>query len=255
MNYRDFLARKSQLINENGFEPLWLPDRVGRYRVKDFQHYLIAWAIRVGRAAIFADCGLGKTLMMLIFAENVVRKTNKPFIIVTPLAVANQTVREGEKFGIECHYSRDGKHKGGIVVTNYDMLHHFDAAEFVGAAGDEISATRFSRRSWESAAKSMNLWSTGERPSAWSSRPHITGKPRATWRRSMKVSNSKIHWCNMTLEQWADWLERKVGNDGHVGFYLYSDDARRMVKQMRAAITEIEDRPRTEKTDGFYSEM
>lgn len=142
MDYRSFLARKSQLINENGFEPIWMPDRVGKYRVKDFQHYLIDWAIRAGRASIFADCGLGKTLMMLIFAENVVRKTNKPFLIVTPLAVANQTVREGEKFGIEVTYSRDGKHKGGIVVTNYERLHYFDSAQFAGAAGDEISAIK-----------------------------------------------------------------------------------------------------------------
>jgi hypothetical protein len=142
MDYKTFLGRKSQLTNENGFEPLWMPSKVGDFEVKDFQVYLTDWAIRTGRASIIADCGLGKTLMMLIFAMNVVMKTNKPFLIVTPLAVANQTVREGEKFGIEVTYSRDGKHKGGIVVTNYERLHHFDPSEFSGAAGDEISAIK-----------------------------------------------------------------------------------------------------------------
>src|SRR5262245_55964561 len=105
LDYQTFLARKSQLINDNGFEPLWLPDRVGDYRFKDFQKFLTEWAIRAGRAAIFADCGLGKTLMELVFAQNIVQKTNKPFLIITPLAVANQTVREGEKFGIDVTYS------------------------------------------------------------------------------------------------------------------------------------------------------
>jgi hypothetical protein len=105
----------------------------------DFQVHLVEWALRRGRAAIFADCGLGKTPMQLVWAENVVRKTNKPVLILTPLAVSQQTIREGEKFGIECQRSQDGKHSGGIVITNYERLHHFMPSEFAGCVCDESS--------------------------------------------------------------------------------------------------------------------
>jgi len=136
-DYQDFLKNKSQLGGNSGFEPLWIPDFLF-----DFQKSLVEWAIRKGKSAIFADCGLGKTPMQLVWAENVRRKTGKPVLIVTPLAVALQTVREGEKFGIEVHNSRDGKHKGGIVVTNYERLHYFDPSEFEGAVADESSAIK-----------------------------------------------------------------------------------------------------------------
>lgn len=134
--YRDFLARKSQLGGESGFEPVWLPDFLF-----DFQRSLCEWAIRKGRSAIFADCGLGKTPMQLVWAENVVRKTNRPVLIVTPLAVAAQTVREGAKFGIEVHHSRDGRWPEGckIVAANYERLQHFSAHDFAGAVCDESS--------------------------------------------------------------------------------------------------------------------
>lgn len=133
-SYRQFLECKSQLGGQFGFDPLWLPDFLF-----DFQRHLVEWAIRKGRAAIFADCGLGKTPMQLVWAENVRRHTNKPVLIIAPLAVAQQTVREGEKFGIEVEVSRDGKHSGGLVVTNYERLHYFDQSEFSGAVADESS--------------------------------------------------------------------------------------------------------------------
>lgn len=136
-DYRDFLARKIQCSANAGFEPLWIPDFLF-----DFQVHLVDWAIRKGRAAIWADCGLGKTPMALVWADNVIRKTGKSVIIFTPLAVAAQFVREGEKFGIEVTHSRDGKHNGGIVVTNYERLHYFDPAEFIGAVGDESQAIK-----------------------------------------------------------------------------------------------------------------
>jgi hypothetical protein len=136
-DYKLFLAKKSQFGHDGGFEPLWMPDCAF-----DFQQHLSEWAIRKGKAAIFAGCGLGKTLMELIFAANVLRKTNRPVLILTPLAVAPQTIREAEKFGIEASISRDGKHKGGIVVTNYERLHYFDSTEFIGAVGDESSAIK-----------------------------------------------------------------------------------------------------------------
>lgn len=135
--YCEFLQRKSQIGRNSGFEPLWMPDFLF-----DFQRHLVEWAIHKGRAAIWADCGLGKTPMALVWAGNVIRKTGKPVLIITPLAVADQFVREGEKFGIVVHHSRDGKHNGGIVVTNYERLHYFDAADFLGAVGDEAQAIK-----------------------------------------------------------------------------------------------------------------
>lgn len=136
MDYHEFLDRKTQVGSESGFDPLWLPDFL-----YPFQASLVEWAIRKGRAAIFADCGLGKTPMQLVWAENVVRKTNKPVLIMTPLAVGAQTIREGQKFGIEAKRSSDGKIPEGakIIVTNYERLHYFDSADFAGAVCDESS--------------------------------------------------------------------------------------------------------------------
>ncbi len=134
MDYQEFLVRKSQMGTASGFEPIWMPDFLF-----DFQRDLVAWAIRKGRAAIFADCGLGKTPMQLVWAENVARHTNKPVLVLTPLAVAQQTVREAAKFGIEAEHSRDGKHSAKIVVANYERLHYFDRKNFAGLVCDESS--------------------------------------------------------------------------------------------------------------------
>jgi len=105
----------------------------------DFQADLVTWATRKGRAAIFADCGLGKTPIQLVWAENIVRQTNGRVLILAPLAVSSQTVREGEKFGIGVGRSRDGKAASKIVITNYERLHHFNPADFVGCVCDESS--------------------------------------------------------------------------------------------------------------------
>ncbi len=103
----------------------------------DFQEHLADWTIRKGKGALFADCGLGKGPLQLVFAENVIRKTNKPFLILAPLAVSQQFVREGEKFGLEVHRSRDGRLKKGINVTNYERLHYFDPSKLGGVSADE----------------------------------------------------------------------------------------------------------------------
>jgi len=136
MNYAEFIERKSQLGGNSGFKPLWLPDFLF-----DFQKSLVEWAIEKGRSAIFADCGLGKTPMQLVWAENIVRKTNGRVLIIAPLAVGAQTVREGNKFGVECRQSRDGtiETPDKIIVTNYEKLHLFNAADFVGCVADESS--------------------------------------------------------------------------------------------------------------------
>lgn len=133
--YQEFLAAKQHLSGNFGFSPLWMPDWLF-----DFQKYLVDWSIRKGRAAIFADCGLGKTPMQLVWAENVVRKTNRPVLIGTPLAVAQQTVAEANKFGIDCRRSPDGKLSGpAVYVTNYERLHLFDSSDFAGMVCDESS--------------------------------------------------------------------------------------------------------------------
>lgn len=132
--YSTFLASKDQLGNDSGFVPNWRADWL-----YDFQQFLTEWAIRKGRAAIFADCGMGKTPMQLVWAQNVHTRTNKPVLIITPLAVSQQTVREGEKFQIECKRSREGKHKNEICVTNYERLHHFNWQDFSGVVCDESS--------------------------------------------------------------------------------------------------------------------
>jgi superfamily II DNA or RNA helicase len=134
IDYQDFLDRKLNVGSNHGFDPTFMPPQLF-----DFQQSLIEWSVKKGRAAIFADCGLGKTAMQLTWAENIVRHTNKPVLILTPLAVASQTVREGKKFGIECHRSSDGGVAGKIVVTNYERLSAFNPNNFAGVVCDESS--------------------------------------------------------------------------------------------------------------------
>lgn len=136
-DYGEFLRQKSQGGADSGFAPVWMPDFLF-----DFQRELVEWAVRKGRAAIFADCGLGKTPMGLTWASNVARKTGKPVLYLTPLAVASQTVREAEKFGIEARQSKDGAHAGHIIVANYERLHYFSSSDFGGVVCDESSVLK-----------------------------------------------------------------------------------------------------------------
>lgn len=131
-DYAAFVAAKSQIDVNDGFAPTFLPSFLF-----PFQSALVDWAVRKGRAALFEDCGLGKTAQQLVWAENVVRHTNRPVLLLTPLAVAAQTVSEATKFGLE---ARRGPVTGpAIYVTNYERLHHYDAADFAGVACDESS--------------------------------------------------------------------------------------------------------------------
>lgn len=137
--YRKFLEKKRQVGSDSGFEPVVMPDCLF-----DFQRSLSEWIVRKGRGAVFADCGLGKTLIELVFAENVVRKIGGRVLIFTPLAVAEQFVAEGEKFGIECVRSRHGELPKGakILVSNYEQMHRFDPGDFSGMVGDESSRAK-----------------------------------------------------------------------------------------------------------------
>lgn len=132
--YRAFVEAKTHLAGEFGFSPVY--ENKNCY---DFQSFLIEWALRKGRSATFADCGLGKTLQQLVWAENVHRVTNKPVLILAPLSVSSQTVEEASKFDIEAIRIKDGraKHGVGIVCTNYERLHHFNEDDFGGVVCDE----------------------------------------------------------------------------------------------------------------------
>jgi hypothetical protein len=136
--YAEFLAEKQRLAPPVGFEPA--TDRYPQ-RAKPFQAAVVSWACRRGRAALFEGTGLGKTLQELAWAQEVVHETRKPVIDFTPLAVAEQTVSEAEKFGIDgVAYAADQDAAcSPIVVTNYDRLHLFDPTKFGGAVLDESS--------------------------------------------------------------------------------------------------------------------
>jgi len=134
MAYQDFLDRKAQLANAGGFAPTNLPAHLF-----DFQRATVEWAVRQGRGAIFADCGMGKTPMELAWAEQVYRHTGKPVLMLTPLAVGFQAVHESVKFGHDAALSRTGKVAAPITITNYEQLGKFDSTEFGGVVCDESS--------------------------------------------------------------------------------------------------------------------
>lgn len=106
----------------------------------DFQSYAADYTIRKGRCADFLDTGTGKTIIELTTAVNYIRHTNKPVLIITPLAVAFQFIREAEKFAIEdIEYSKDGKYTKKIVIANYERLHYFNHQDFECVILDESS--------------------------------------------------------------------------------------------------------------------
>ena len=137
VDYQSFIGGKSYEHVDAGFtvSPDDLPSAL-----KDFQLDCVLWACRRGRAALFADTGLGKTIMQLAWAYAVMEYTDKPVLVVTPLCVAQQTVREGEKFGIDCEYIREPKFTNSrIHVTNYEMLKNFSPDSYSGIVLDESS--------------------------------------------------------------------------------------------------------------------
>jgi len=134
MNYKSFLQTKGIRNSLQGFKPLWMPDFL-----YDFQGKLTDWSIRKGKAALFEDCGLGKSIQQLVWSENIVRKTNGNVLILTPLSVSCQTVEEAEKFGMKAHRTQKGKVYKGINITNYERLDHYNPNDFNGLVCDESS--------------------------------------------------------------------------------------------------------------------
>lgn len=135
MDYREFLESKRHNIGDFGFEATYIPDMAF-----DFQKHIIERATKKGRMAIFADTGLGKTLIQISVAQNIVEHTGGNVLILTPLAVAFQFIKEAEKLGIsDIQYSKDGQFTSKIVVCNYERLHNFNSTDFQGVICDESS--------------------------------------------------------------------------------------------------------------------
>ena len=135
MTYQEFIESKKHSSVDYGFDPLWIPDTMF-----DFQKHVARYAIKKGRSAVFLDTGLGKTFIQLVVATNYVRHTNKPVLIITPLAVAFQFIKEAEKFQIDdISYSKDGKFSTKIVVCNYERLGKFNSNDFECVILDESS--------------------------------------------------------------------------------------------------------------------
>ena len=134
-SYDDLILAKIKNLPEAGFSPK--PIKAPLF---DWQKHIVNWAVKQGRCALFEDCGLGKTPQQLEWARQVCEHTGGNVLILTPLAVAEQTIREAKKFGIMAHHATSPeKMKAGVNVTNYEKLDLFDGVEFAGVVLDESS--------------------------------------------------------------------------------------------------------------------
>jgi hypothetical protein len=137
MTYEEFLKTKELERIEAGFD---VRKSTLNSALFPFQRDIVAWALKKGKAAIFSDCGTGKTIMQLEYANRVCKHSKGNALIVAPLSVVEQTKKEGAKFGISVNVCRtQADVKKGINITNYEMLEHFDASAFVCVVLDESS--------------------------------------------------------------------------------------------------------------------
>ena len=136
--YQKFLEEKKQQRIESGFV---VTDEELNHALFPFQKYCVKRALAVGKFALFEDCGLGKTIQQLEWSKKVCERIDKPVIILAPLAVISQTIKEGEKFGYVVHDVEDATSNitTGIYITNYDNMEHIDASLFGGVVLDESS--------------------------------------------------------------------------------------------------------------------
>ena len=138
LDYASFLQKKSVTAPECGFESHEVNPKLFHWQTD-----IVHWALRKGKAAVFADCGLGKSCVQLQWAKEVSEHERKPVLVLTPLAVAQQTRREGIKFGIHVTVCRTQEDvQPGINVTNYEMIDHFDVNRFCGVVLDESSCIK-----------------------------------------------------------------------------------------------------------------
>ena len=136
MNYQDFIESKKKRVIKSGFK---IDQSKLNSNLFDFQKFIVQKALEHGKYAIFADCGLGKTLMQLEFANQVAIKTNKPVLILAPLAVSGQTIKEAQKFGLTCEKLKSNTVNSGVWITNYEQLENIDTSQFSGVVLDESS--------------------------------------------------------------------------------------------------------------------
>jgi hypothetical protein len=137
VNYQNYINSKTEIIPDSGFK---VSESKINPKLFDFQKAIVLWALRKGKASLFEDCGLGKSIQQLEWARQVVENTNKPVLILAPLAVSKQTKTEGTKFDIDvniCNSQADVIK--GINITNYEKLHKFDYGCFDGIVLDESS--------------------------------------------------------------------------------------------------------------------
>lgn len=136
MNYDEFLKNKQKKVIESGFD---IAENELNAFLFDFQKHIVKKALKKGKYAIFADCGLGKTLMQLEWANQVSKKTNMPVLILAPLAVSGQTTNEAVKFGLHCEKLKSDVFGFGVYITNYEQLDNIDCSQFSGVVLDESS--------------------------------------------------------------------------------------------------------------------
>lgn len=136
-SYERFLETKRHVVQSSGFD---VPVEALNPALFPFQRDLVRWALRKGRAALWASTGMGKTAMQTVWAHEVYLHINRDVLILAPLAVAQQTVREAVKFDVPTpvRYCRaQSEVQSGVTITNYEMLHHFDPARFGAVVADE----------------------------------------------------------------------------------------------------------------------
>lgn len=264
MTYEDFLARKAQLENLGGFEPVDLPGHLF-----PFQRDLVEWAVRHGRGGIFADCGMGKTPMSLAWADQVSGHTGKPVLFLTPLAVGFQVVAEAEKFGHDAALSRNGTPTAAVTVSNYEQLGKFTPSDFGGVVCDESSilksfdgatreaVTEFMRRIQfrllGTATAAPNDWiELGTSSEALGGMGHMdmltkffTNKQRSTSSRGRGMSGDSVEWrlkghAEEPFWQWvASWARaiRRPSDFGYPddGFHLPPFEVREHLIHAREA--------------------
>lgn len=138
--YLNFLHTKNTKVQPSGFD---LPEEALHPMLFPFQKFSVQWALRLGRAALFQECGMGKTMQQVEWAKHVAAHTGGKVLILAPLAVAHQTVAEGAKLGIHLEYHRSQETANAspaqILITNYEMLKAFDPTQFTGVVLDESS--------------------------------------------------------------------------------------------------------------------
>jgi DNA modification methylase len=136
MDYNLFLKQKENNVIKSGFD---IAESELNKNLFDFQKHIVKKALKHGKYAIFADCGLGKTLMQLEWAYQVSKKESKPSLILAPLAVVQQTIEQGAKFGINVERLKSDVFGQGVYITNYEQIDNFDLGQFVSVAIDEAS--------------------------------------------------------------------------------------------------------------------